>query len=183
MKTLLLLGAAALSLTGCSSGGKCDTSDTACEGGGGGGGAPIIQAFDGDCAGSTCTWWVEATGELGNVELDLTETGDPTSTCGPSSTKSLNECGVWNEFHDSFTLSDFTDSTETKSIELQLVDDYTQQVNNESTLFDVSDGTISSQLTILFTVYDSNGAYSDCAVSGDDVSYYASECTNNADLW
>ena len=47
----------------------------------------------------------------------------------------------------------------------------------------MSDGTISNQLTVMFTVYDKTGAYADCAVYGDDVGYYAEYCTNNADLW
>lgn len=176
MKTLLLLGAAALTLSGCDGGGKCDTGDTACESGGNG--DVLLQNVDGSCSGSTCTWEATTTGSMGTVELDLVETGDPTSTCGPSSTKGLNECGVWAEFHNDFTLTDFDDSTETKSINLTLVSSFEDQVQNQTTIFDVSNSEISNQLTVLFTVTDADGNYADCAAYGDDPQYFQDVCSN-----
>ncbi len=182
MKPLLLLAAAALTLSGCAGGNKCDTGDSAC----GSSEDLLIQSMDGTCSGGTCNWWVQVNGEFGQVELDLIETGDPSFECGPTSTKGL-ECGVWSEFHNDFRTSDFNDpgeaAFEEKSINLTLVDNFENQVNNESTLFDVSDSTISNQLTVMFTVYDTAGDYLDCAVYGDDPSYYSESCTNNANNW
>ncbi len=183
MKTLLLLGAAALTLVGCdSSGSKCDTGDTACESTGGSD-AVEIQGFNGDCSGSTCTWWVEATGRMGQVELDLVETGDPSWSCGPSAAKGDLVCGAWSEFHNDFSLADFDDETEVKEINLDLVGSFEDQVNNQSTLFDMSSGTISNQITMLFVVSDENGDYADCLTYGHDTSYFADVCTNDAADW
>lgn len=184
MKTLLLLGAAALTLSGCSGGTKCDTGDSACNGGGG---DLLIQSVDGTCTGSTCTWEVSVNGEFGQVELDLVETGDPSWSCGPASTKGELVCGAWSEFHNDFSTTDFNDpgeaAFEEKAINLNLVDSFENQVNNQSTIFDVSDSTISNQLSVMFTVYDTSGDYLDCATYGHDPDYFASSCTNNADEW
>jgi hypothetical protein len=178
MKTLLLLGAAALTLSGCAGGSKCaDTADTACATAG----EVTITAVDGSCTGSTCTWQVTATGEMGGVELDLAETGDTSNSC--QTDPSCSDEGFWTEYHDDFRVADFDSSSETQAINLALVDSYIDQVSNESTIFDVSDPTISNQLTVLFTVYDKNGDYADCATYGNDVTYFADKCTNNADTW
>lgn len=179
MKTLLL-AAPLLALAACSGSSNCDSGDTAC---GVSGDDILIQTMDGECSGGSCTWYVEYTGEGGQVDLDLAETGDPTATCGPSSTKGLSECGFWTEYHNAFSLADFNDAGETKELTLELVGSFEDQVQNSSTIFDVSDGTISNQLTVMFTVYDSAGAYADCAVYGDDVGWFSDYCTNNADLW
>ena len=177
MKTLLLFGAAALTLTGCADGAKCDTGDSAC----GVSDEVVIQDVGGNCTGSTCNWYVTATGKIGTVELDLIETGDPTWSCGPSSAKEL-ICGVWSEYHNDFTLTEFDAAQETKEINLNLVADYTQQVGNNSTIFNVSDPTISNALTVLFSITDADGNYADCAKFGHDTSYF-STCSNDADLW
>ncbi|MFN7144040.1 MAG: hypothetical protein ACK4YP_09705 [Myxococcota bacterium] len=181
MKPLFLLATAALTLGGCAGGTKCDTGDSAC--GVAGDGDVVIQSMNGSCSGSSCTWEVTTTGSMGTVELDLVETGDPSWSCGPASTKGELVCGAWSEYHSDFQLADFDDSTETKSISLTLVDNFENQVNNESTLFDVSDNTISNQLTVLFTVSDANGDYADCATYGHDPGYFAEYCTNNANNW
>ena len=181
MKSLLLLGAAALTLTGCPGGSaKCDTGDTACEEPSGSSDV-MITSLDGTCTGSTCTWWVETTGQMGTVELDLIETGDPSWTCGPSKGEVV--CGAWSEFHNDFVLADFDEETEVKEINLDLVDSFENQVNNVSTIFDVSDATISNQLTVLFVVSDADGNYADCATYGNDPGYFADVCTNNANEW
>ncbi len=176
MKTLLLLGAAALSLAGCD-GAKCDTGDSAC----GVSGDVTIKSMDGICSGATCSWEVVTNGESGMVELDLAETGDTSGSC--QTDPNCSPEGFWTEFHDEFNLVDFDDSagTETKEINLGLVSSFDQQVQNETTIFDVSDPTISNQLTVLYTVYDKDGAYADCAVFGHDPSYF--DCANNANLW
>jgi hypothetical protein len=171
MKTLLL-GALALTLAGCTSSGKDDS---------GGGNYVLITDMNGDCSGGTCTWEVTTSGEMGTVELDLIETGDPTYEC--DSGKGELVCGVWSEYHNDFSLTDFGDDYETKSINLTLEDSYLDQVNNYSTIFDVSDATISAQLTVLFTVQDADGNYADCATYGDDPGYFADVCSNNANLW
>ncbi|MDP2309359.1 MAG: hypothetical protein Q8P18_25285 [Pseudomonadota bacterium] len=177
MKNVLLLGAAALTFLGCDGGSsKCDTGDTACESGGNG--DVLLENVNGFCSGSTCTWEVTTTGSMGTVELDLVETGDPSWTCGPSSTKGELVCGAWSEFHNDFTLVDFDDNTETKEINLNLVGSFEDQVQNQSTIFDVSDSAISNQLTVLFTVTDENGNYADCAAYGHDPSYFSDVCSN-----
>lgn len=182
MKPLLFLAVAALSLSGCSGGSKCDTGDSAC-----GGDDLTIQAFNGVCSGGICTWSVEVNGEFGRVELDLVETGDPSWSCGPSSTKGELVCGAWSEYHNDFGTTDFNDpgeaAYEEKSINLTLEDDYRNQVNNESTIFDVSSSTISDQLSFMFTVYDKSDNYLDCVTYGHDPSYFSNLCSNNANNW
>lgn len=180
MKSLLFLGAAALSLSGCAGGSKCDTGDSAC-----GNGELLIQSMDGTCNGATCNWWVLVNGEFGKVELDLVETGDPTWSC-PDGAKGELVCGAWSEFHNDFRTSDFSDpgeaAYEEKSINLTLESTSEDQINNTSTIFDVSSSPISNQLTVLFTVYDAAGDYLDCATYGHDPSYFSS-CPNNANEW
>jgi hypothetical protein len=178
----LIVTAVALSLlSACSGSGNCDSGDTGCSGGGTS--AVVIQRVNGTCGGATCTWVLEATGQIGTVELDLVETGDPTWSCGPTSAKGSVVCGAWSEYHSNFQLSDYDSRTETKSISLNLVSDFEDQVNNVSTIFNVASSTIARQLTVMFTVTDPEGAYADCAVYGHDVGYFADYCTNNADLW
>lgn len=182
MKPFLLLAVATLTLSGCAGGTKCDTGDSAC---GGSNEDLLIQSMDGDCSGGMCTWQVEVNGEFGRVELDLVETGDPGWECGPASTKGDLVCGAWSEYHYDFVTSDFNnpgeDPYEIKSINLTLEDSYRDQVNNVSTIFDVSNSTISNQLTILFTVYDASDNYLDCAKYGHDTSYF--DCPNDANTW
>lgn len=173
MKTLLF-AAPLLTLAACSGGSNCDTSDTACSTADD---APLLQYVDGNCSGGSCIWYVEYSGEGGQVEVDLAETGDPTATCGPSSTKGLSECGFWTEYHNAFSLTSSTSSYEAKQVDLTLVGSFEDQIQNSTTIFDVSDGTISNQLTVMFTLYDSSGAYADCVVYGDDISWFQDYCT------
>lgn len=166
-----------LSLLACPGGGGKDSGGT---GSGACGGAPSVVGINtvGDCTiGGTCTWQVDATDEMGTVKMTIVETGDPTSTCGPG--KTLNECGVWEETHTAFTNAGSGSAggacAEAKSITLDVVDDFKNQVNNTSTLFD--DPKL-GQVTILVTTTDASGADAGCAVAGDDVSFFASECSN-----
>ena len=180
MKPLFLLAAAALSLTGCSAGGnKCDTGDSAC----GSSEDLLIQNYNGSCSGSICTWTVEVNGEFGRVELDLVETGDPSWECGPSSTKGELVCGAWSEYHNDFSTSDFNDpgeeAFEEKAINLTLEGSYGDQVNNVSTIFDVTDSTIVNQLSGMINVYDKSDNYLDCVAFGHDPGYFGEYCTNN----
>lgn len=170
---LAVLGAAA-SLTGCTS--TCDTADTAgCKTDTSGGAAPLLQNVGGTCDGSSCNWMVESDGIIGSAEVFLSETGDPSRTCGPD--KSLNECGFWEEHHDALSYSgDSTYGGDVFSIDLTLVASFKDQVNNSSTIFDVNSATISNQLTVEFVITDSSGAYADCAVYGQDPSYF--DCPN-----
>jgi len=172
--TLSLVTLLGWTIIGCTSG-YCDSGagDSVCKGSYGGG-TPKIDRWDVSCNGGSCTWTVGATAELGVVQLDLTETGDPTYECGPG--KDLNDCGVWHEYHDRFTLTSSGSSYEAKSITLDVVDDYTQQVNNSTTLFDTQ-GEL-NQLTVLWVITDSSGNYADCGVAGEMTSYYSSECSN-----
>ncbi|MES2639146.1 MAG: hypothetical protein V4850_06670 [Myxococcota bacterium] len=173
MKTLLLLGAAAaFSLTGCDGGGKCDTGDTAC----GASGDVVVDAVSGTCAGTVCTWEVTTIGEMGVVEMDLAETGDSSGSC--VSNPNCSPEGFWTEYHDEFELVDFTDTTETKAINLDLVDSFANQVQNQSTILDLNNGDISNNLTVLFTVTDSDNNYADCVAYGHNPEYFSDSCSN-----
>lgn len=164
MKNLFLFGAAALVLGGCD-GGTCDTGDSACEEVSE---DLIIEFVDGSCAGTTCTWYVEANGEMGDVELELAETGDTVSD------------PFWTEFHDDFSVAGFEgDTYEKKQIKLTLVNSFEDQVKNQTTILDVSKAEIAEQLTVMFYVKDPNGNYADCAVYGHKPSHFAGDCTNN----
>ena len=173
MKTLLF-AAPLLTLAACSGSSNCDTGDTAC---GVGDDAPLLQKVGGECSGSSCTWYAEYTGEGGQVELDLAETGDTTSTCGPSSTKDLSECGFWTEYHTAFSLVDSSSANERKEIDLTLVSTFEDQFQDRTTIFDLNSGTISNQLTVMYTLYDSNGDYADCVVYGHDITWFQDWCT------
>jgi len=183
MKALLLVATAA-TLSGCSgftncdtAGGSCDVEDTNTNTNTGTG-TPVLQNVDGSCSGSTCTWEVVASGGgIGTVGLDLIETGDDSYDCSQPDEGQL-ICGVWTEYHSDFVLSDFDDTSETKRINLSLVGSYVDQVNNTSTIFDVSDSAISNQLTVLFIIEDENGDYADCATYGHNPSVYSDYCTN-----
>lgn len=143
-------------------------------------GAPLITDWNYDCDGGspeTCTWWVEADHAMGVVTVTVVETGDPTSTCGPKG--GVNECGVWEETHNGFTAAGTGSSGgacgERKELALSVKDDFTQQVDNQSTLFNAAE---MDKITILLTVEDSSGAAADCDVFGHDVSFFAAECSN-----
>lgn len=168
MKNLFFLSLTAATLAGCSSG-TCDTGDSSCKGGGG---TPTITNYYGDCSeGSTCYWGVDADASIGTVELSIIETGDPTFSCGPG--KEL-ECGVWSEYHTAFDLASGGNAVERKEIALNVVDDFSQQVNNQSTLFN-TDAEIGG-VTYLFTITDSAGNFADCVVDGHMPSYFSSQC-------
>ncbi len=142
----------------------------------GGGSDVLIMWMNGGCGARTCTWEINATGELGTVTLSLIETGDPAFEC-------LVECGVWAEEHDAFLTTDFDAESETKAIELALTEDPDAQTANVSTLFDVNERSTSNQLTVLFVVTDRDGNYADCATYGHMPEYFADVCTNNANEW
>jgi len=179
MKLTALAPLLALSLVACTAT-KDDSGDTA------GGGTPVIQNLIGSCGGdapgSTCTWEVEADASIGTAELQLVETGDPSfeAGCTASSTSGGLVCGVWSEFHDDFELitNDNSYGGDSKAINLTLKDDFRDQVNNESTLFD--NAKIGSQLTAMFTIYDSTGAYADCVVAGHNPSFFSEVCANTS---
>lgn len=161
-----------LTLLACPGGGK--DSDTAGSSGNCGG-SPSITDFNATDASDTVTWYVETDQPTGSVELTIIETGDPTFNCGPQSL----ECGVWREDHDAFTVAGSGSSGgtcgERKELTLGLKNDFKQQVNNESTLFD---STEFGSVTVLITVTDQNGDYADCVVFGDSPAYFKDLCTN-----
>lgn len=166
-----------LSLLACPAGGGKDSGDTggssnSCT-------SPTIYAIDGGCNGGTCTWSVDATGEMGSVTFQMDQTGDPAGDCGPGK-GGLNACGEWSETHTAFTAAGSGDAgtscAERKSIDLEVVDSFKNQKDNVSTLFDTNDEL--GELTVLVTITDSSGNYSDCAVSGDEVSFFADQCSN-----
>jgi hypothetical protein len=179
MKLTALVPMLALSFVACTAT-KDDSGDT------GGGGTPFIQGLDasctGDTPGATCTWSIDADATIGTVELQLVETGDPTfdTSCTESSTSGGLVCGVWSEYHDDFELvtSDNDFGGDTKSINLELVGSFEDQVNNQSTLF--KESIMGTTLTAMFTLYDSSGAYADCVVIGHNPAFFSSVCSNTS---
>jgi hypothetical protein len=174
MKFLSLLSLPFL-LAACSgSGAVCDSGEV-CDSGLSGDGI-LIQSWAGGCEGTECYWDVSANGQIGTVELELIETGDPSFDCGQATEGQL-VCGVWTEYHTNFQLAGSDDAgNEIKTISLGLVDDYSDQINNQSTLFD--NGLIGSTVTYMFVITDATGTQTDCIVDGHDPSFYASACPN-----
>lgn len=176
MKKVLILGLFASFLPGCPGGGACDSGDTACKAGNGNGGdAPLINGVYYDCGGADCIWTIESDGVLGLAEIDMIETGDTSWECGPSApgAKDL-VCGVWHEYHNDFRVVNLENSLggEDWEIQLAIVDDWQDQQNNVSTLFDTE---VSSTVTIMATIYDESGNWADCFVAGENTSYYSGE--------
>ena len=136
----------------------------------------LIQSWAGGCEGRSCRWDVSATGEIGDVELELIETGDPSFDCSQGTEGQL-VCGVWTEYHTNFQLVGVDENgNERKAVELDLEDDYRDQINNQSTLF--GNDLIGSTLTYLFVITDATGMQTDCIVDGHDPSYFTSVCPN-----
>lgn len=133
-----------------------------------GGDGPLLWNIGGYCTIDACTWYAGSDGRIGSVELYLSETGD---TSSPE---------FWEEVHTAFALAGPSGyGGDEFSIELDLVSDYTEQVDNVSTLFDLNDSRVARQLTVLFILHGADGAYADCATFGHDPSYFESVCTNN----
>ena len=165
MKAAMLLGALVVT-AGCPGVGK--DSDSA--GGGDCNGAPTIDSYDYSCGGGSCTLSVTASAPMGGVTWTIIETGDPGYSCGP---KGDLECGVWQEIHDDFSVAGANGACgEVKELTLEVVDNFQNQVDNESTLFDTE------PVTILIEIEDTNGNVSDCEVDGDNPAHFASDCAN-----
>ncbi|MFZ5477787.1 MAG: hypothetical protein ACOZNI_13510 [Myxococcota bacterium] len=189
MKYAILSALGAAALSGCTGGGFCDTGDSACKGGGGDDGVnsnpPLIQYVQGECALGECVWTVEADADIGTVELSLVETGDTdryeTGCTGEVENAGL-ACGVWSEYHNNFQLVDDNNDGnggDTKTLDLDIVSSFEDVVMNQTTIFDLDSGNISAQTTVLWSITDSSGVYSDCAVYGDYPDYFAGICENN----
>jgi hypothetical protein len=126
---------------------------------------------------------------MGNVEIQMIQTGDGnyvsgcTEAIGIDGETSSGEarpggggitCGVWSEYHDLFELVSTSNEFggESKSINLDLVTSFRDQVNNESTLFG---NDLLGAVTVMVTVYDANGDYADCRADGDMPSYFQAQ--------
>jgi hypothetical protein len=138
---------------------------------------PSITNVAGSCSGSTCTWSVSADATIGTVELEMIETGDPSfeSGCTDSVSSGGPVCGVWSEYHTFFTLTDSSGGEETKSIDLDLVDDFRDQVNNSSTLF--GNDILETTLTVMIMITDADGNFADCEVGGENPSFFSRDCS------
>lgn len=172
-----LLSLPALALVGCSAGGaKCDSGDTSCESLDSGNTPDYyLESYNYSDVGGNMVWTIETTAEIGTVQLDLIETGDPSYDCSQPDNGQL-ICGVWTEYHTNFQLvgaSDF--GGDVKEISLEIKDDYRDQINNQSTLFDTELG---STVTLLIQIWDTNGDLVDCVTNGHSTSYFADICTN-----
>ncbi len=161
-----------LAFLACPGGSKdSDSSGGSCSG------APQIADYNIECYDRSCEWWVEADAPIGRVEMTVTETADPTSTCGPAKggKGDVNECGVWQETHTGFSLDGAVGACgERQLITLEIVYDYRDQVDNRSTLFDRELGGV----TALIEIYDQDGNYADCRVTGHDPGYFSNVCSN-----
>lgn len=65
-----------------------------------------------------------------------------------------------------------TGGGDTMAINLTLVADRSEQVENNSTWFDVEDPVMAARLTVEFTIYDDEGNELDCAVYGPNPEYF-----------
>jgi hypothetical protein len=152
-----------------------DTGDTE-------GGIPLIFSTQGDCALGECVWTIEASADVGTVELALVETGDAAfeEGCDGEVEAGGIACGVWSEFHNDFQLIDADNGYggDTKRIALDIVTDYTAQVQNRTTLFDLDAGSTASQLTVMWVITDDRGNYGDCATYGHRPEYFRDYCAN-----
>jgi hypothetical protein len=189
MKYLVLSALGAAVLSGCTDGSLCDTGDSSCKGGGdtdttgGNTGTPLIQAAQGDCALGECVWTVEADADIGTVALSLVETGAPEfeAGCEGEVESGALACGVWSEFHNNFELVDDNNDYggDTKTLHLDIVDDYTQVDQNQTTIFDFDSGSISAQTSVMWVITDTSGNYADCATYGHNPDYFNDHCGNN----
>lgn len=177
MKYLIVLGAAAAALSGCTSG-SCDTGDSSCKATGTTAtGTPFLESILYDCSsGSTCTWSVEASGgQIGTVDLYLAETGDTSGSC--QTNPNCSDEGFWTEYHNDFSLVGSSGGIETKAITLNIVGSYEDQAQNASTLFDMGNTTIEAQLTYMASITDSAGYFASCYAFGNDPGYFSSMCS------
>ncbi len=145
-------------------------------------GTPTLTDWNWECDGGSpenCTVYAESDYPMGVVKVTVTETGDPTSTCGPKG--GVNDCGVWEETHNGFTAAGSGSAggacAERKELTLIVEDSFQNQVDNSSTLFgtQILD---KGSVTVLIQIQDSSGAQADCDVFGDDPSYFAADCSN-----
>jgi hypothetical protein len=124
------------------------------------------QGFSGNCAGSTCIYTITTTRAAGDLELDMTETGDSF---------------LYNENHTAFVLDTTNaDGSETYRLELAYVTSLDDVVVNSTTLFNstVGDGGVLDRTTWYFGAKSADGSEFDCRVTGENTDYYADWCTN-----
>jgi hypothetical protein len=126
------------------------------------------EGFSGDCANGLCIYTITTTTQAGDLELDMTETGDSF---------------LYNENHTAFVLDTTNaDGSETYRLELEWVTSLNEVVVNSTTLFnpDVGDGGVLDRTTWYFGAKSADGSDFDCRVTGDNTGYYADWCTNTA---
>jgi hypothetical protein len=124
------------------------------------------EGLSGDCADGICIYRITTSREAGDLELDMTETADPT--------------GLYNENHTGFAFErENGDGSFTYRLDLTWVTDMADVVVNETTLFnpDVRPD-IFNRTTWYFGATSRDGTVSDCRVTGQDPGYYAAWCTN-----
>ena len=130
-----------------------------------------------NCLGGTCTWMIDATSHMGSVTLQIDQTGDPAGACGPAK-GGLNRCSEWSETHRAFTENGRGSAggycAQQQAITLTVVEDFHDQVDSVSTLFDQE----LDEVTVLITVTDGKGDYAGCVVAGDEPRFFADQCTN-----
>ncbi len=133
-----------------------------------------ITMAGGSCTEATCEWAVEASGEFGNVTLELIQTGDPGFSCGPD--KEV-VCGVWMEEHTGFRPAPCEGAGADcvrKELVLDAVSSPSDQVNGSTTLFDSPDEIRTTSW--LFMVSDTSGAFVGCERGGHDPGYFSERC-------
>jgi hypothetical protein len=127
-------------------------------------------------------WNVAASGETTIVALYIIDNGDPTfEGCDLEDEGGLESlgnlwCGIWSEAHDRFTVVDGTNDLggTTQFIRLAEESDYSQQANNESTLFTADYLDSYNYYTWLAEVEGPDG--SGCSADGYDPDFFSSVC-------
>lgn len=135
--------------------------------------SPLITDFGIDWSGNAATLYVEVTGDVNKVSMEIDQTGDPSGTCGPAK-GGLNDCGEWSESHAAFQdVGEVGEGGHRFELGLNVVNDFKKQVDDSTTLFAEE---YAASLTVLVTVKGPDGA--DCGVSGEDPTFFAADCAN-----
>lgn len=131
---------------------------------GGNDGGMTTNGVSGSCDGGSCVYRITTTAPAGELGLWIAETNAP-------------EGAEWTEQHSGFVLETMNDDgSETYRLDLEWIYDYTDFVENDTTLLNPEVISMAG-ITWLFFAVSEDGSDDDCLVTGDNPSYYASECT------
>lgn len=132
---------------------------------------PLIQAVSYDWTNTTVIWSMDTSGgAVGTVLLDLAETGDTSGSCVAH--PNCSDEGFWTEAHEGFDLVSSDGDLETFEIHLEVVPTYEEYQQNATTLLDMAQVSIESNVTFMVNVTDSAGNWVSCLAGGHDPSYF-----------